>query len=50
LHRNTFIEGFVTDEMFLKYKSYYEIDFGKTFNSAKDVNDFFRQKALSVLK
>lgn len=50
LHRNTFIEGFVTDEMFTKYKSYYEIDFGKTFNSANDVNTYFRQKALSVLK
>jgi hypothetical protein len=50
LHRNTFIEGFITDEMFLKYKRYYEIDFGKTFTGAQDVNDYFRQKALSVLK
>jgi hypothetical protein len=50
LHRNTFIEGYITDEMFLKYKRYYEIDFAKTFNSAQDVNNYFRQKALSVLK
>ena len=50
LHRNTFIEGFVTDEMFAKYKRYYEIDFGKVFNSAADVNTYFREKALSKLK
>ena len=28
LHKNTPIKGFVTDEMFTKYKRYYEIDFG----------------------
>ena len=50
LHRNTFIEGFITDEMFLRYKKYYEIDFGKTFNTSQDVNNYFRQKALSVLE
>ena len=26
LHRNTFIEDFVTDDMFKKYRNYYEID------------------------
>jgi len=50
LHRNTFIEGFVTDAMFAAYKKYYEVDFGKTFNNAQEVNDYFRKKALTPLK
>lgn len=50
LHRNTFIEGFVTDEMFAKYRRYYEIDFGRTFGSAAEVNAYFRQAALRTLK
>jgi hypothetical protein len=50
LHRNTFIEGFVTDEMFEKYGGYYRIDFGRDFQNAAEVNAYFRERALSPLK
>jgi len=43
LHRNTTIEGFVTDEMFKKYKRYYEVDFERTFKDAEDVDKFLQE-------
>ncbi len=39
LHANTPIKGFITDEMFEKYKEYYEIDMGRTFKNAQEVDD-----------
>jgi len=42
LHKNTPIEGFVTDEMFKRYKQYYEIDFGRTFKDAEEVDKYFQ--------
>jgi hypothetical protein len=43
LHANTPIVGFVTDEMFTKYKNYYEIDIGRKFASAKEVDEWMQQ-------
>ena len=42
LHRNTTIEGFVTDEMFKKYKRYYEVDFQRTFKDAEEVDRYLQ--------
>ncbi len=42
LHKNTPIEGFVTDEMFKQYKQYYEVDFGRTFKDAEDVDKYLQ--------
>lgn len=42
LHKNTPIEGFVTDEMFKRYKQYYEVDFGRTFKDAEDVDKYLQ--------
>ncbi|UCE99488.1 MAG: hypothetical protein JSV82_10095 [Planctomycetota bacterium] len=42
LHKNTPIKGFVTDEMFKRYKRYYQIDFGRTFKDAKDVDRYLQ--------
>jgi len=42
-HRNTPIKGFVTKEMFEQYKEYYEIDFGRSFNSAEEVDEYLQQ-------
>jgi hypothetical protein len=43
LHRNTAIKGFVTDEMFRKYKHYYEVDLGHSFNNAGEVDAFLQE-------
>ncbi len=43
LHRNTAIVGFVTEEMFNKYKRYYEVDFGRTFNDAEEVDHYLQE-------
>jgi len=42
-HRNTPIKDFVTETMFRKYKQYYEIDYGRNFNSAKDVDEYLQE-------
>ncbi len=42
LHKNTPIKGFVTDEMFNRYRNYYETDFGRKFNSAQEVDAYFQ--------
>ena len=42
LHKNTPIKGFVTDEMFKRYRRYYEIDFGRTFKNAEEVDRYFQ--------
>lgn len=42
-HRNTAIEGFVNEKMFHKYKQYYEIDYGRNFNNAKEVDEYLQQ-------
>jgi len=41
-HKNTAIKGFVTDEMFKQYKRYYEIDYGRTFKDAEDVDKYLQ--------
>jgi len=43
LHRNTAILGFVTDEMFNKYKRYYELDFDRTFKDSEEVDKYLRE-------
>ncbi len=43
LHKNTPIKGFVTDDMFKKYKQYYEIDFGRKFENAQEVDEHFQK-------
>jgi len=43
LHANTPIVGFVTDEMFAKYKIYYEIDMGRSFASAREVDEWLQK-------
>lgn len=43
LHPNTAIAGFVTEEMFAKYRNYYEIDFGRPFASAQEVDRFLQE-------
>jgi hypothetical protein len=47
LHRNTAIVGFVTEEMFAKYKNYYEIDLGRSFLSAQEVDEFLQENRWS---
>jgi len=42
-HRNTPIKGFVTETMFRKYKQYYEVDYGRSFNSAEEVDEYLQQ-------
>jgi len=42
LHPNTAIVGFVTDEMFAKYRNYYETDIGRPFSSAREVDEFLQ--------
>jgi len=42
-HRNTSIEGFVTETMFKKYKQYYEIDFEQKFKNAEEVDKYLQQ-------
>lgn len=43
LHKNTPIPGFVTEQMFKKYKEYYETDFGRTFANAKEVDEYLQK-------
>jgi len=42
LHKNTPIEGFVTDEMFKAHRRYYEIDFERSFKDASDVDKYLQ--------
>lgn len=42
-HRNTPIKGFVTERMFHKYKKYYEVSFGHSFNSAEEVDEYLQR-------
>ncbi|MFX0195882.1 MAG: hypothetical protein ACFFCW_07155 [Candidatus Hodarchaeota archaeon] len=43
MHKNTSIKGFVTDEMFKKYKQYYETDLERTFNSAQELDEHLQK-------
>ena len=43
LHRNTAIEGFVTEAMFQKYRRYYEINYGRRFKNAEEVDVYLQQ-------
>jgi hypothetical protein len=43
LHKDTPIKGFVTDEMFKKYQHYYEVDFGRKFADADEVDQYFAE-------
>jgi hypothetical protein len=38
------IKGFVTDEIFKKYRRYYEIDFGRTFKNAAEVDKYLQDR------
>ena len=42
LHSNDVIKGFVTQEMFDKYHSYYEIDNDRSFSSAEELDAYFQ--------
>lgn len=42
LHANTPIKGFVTNEMFKKYRRYYEVDYEQIFNNAKEVDRYLQ--------
>ncbi|MFC1604079.1 hypothetical protein ACFL5F_03535 [Planctomycetota bacterium] len=42
-HRNTPIKGFVNEKMFHKYKQYYEVDYGRSFNNAEEVDEYLQQ-------
>lgn len=42
LHKNTPINGFVTEEMFMRHKRYYEIDFGRKFQNAEEVDKYLQ--------
>ncbi len=43
LHKNTPIKGFVTDDMFERYEQYYEIDFGRKFKDAQEVDEYLQK-------
>ncbi len=43
LRRNTAIVGFVTAEMFAKYGRYCEIDLGRPFSSAREVDEYLQE-------
>ncbi|MBN2128515.1 MAG: hypothetical protein JW741_03430 [Sedimentisphaerales bacterium] len=43
LHKNTAIDGFVTDAMFQKYKHYYEVNYDRRFHSAEEVDEYLQQ-------
>ena len=42
--RNTAIVGYVTDEMFKKYREYYEADYGRKFKNALEVDKHLRAR------
>jgi len=42
-HSNTPIKGYVNEKMFDKYKNYYEVDYGRSFNSAEEVDEYLQQ-------
>jgi len=42
LHKNTQIKGFITDEMFKKYRQYYEIDLERSFKSAEELDEYYQ--------
>ena len=42
-HRNTPIKGFVDEKLFHEYRQYYEVDYGRSFNSAEEVDEYLRQ-------
>jgi len=42
LHKNTPIKGFITDEMFNKYRQYYEVDLGRSFKSAEELDEYLQ--------
>ena len=41
--KNTAIKGYVNEKMFHKYKQYYEVNYGRSFNSAKEVDEYLQQ-------
>lgn len=43
LHKNTPIIGFVTREMFEKYKEYYEVDLGRSFSSSEELDIYLQE-------
>jgi uncharacterized iron-regulated protein len=43
LHKNTPIKGYVTDDMFKRYKQYYEIDLGRKFKNAQEVDEYLQK-------
>jgi hypothetical protein len=42
LHPCSWMENYVTEEMFNKSRSFYEYSYGRKFTNSKEVNDFFK--------
>ena len=42
LHGNTPIKGYVTDEMYAKYRTYFEIDFGVKLATAREFDEYLQ--------
>lgn len=42
LHGNTPIKGFVTEEMYRKHRTYYEVDFGVKFDTAREFDEYLQ--------
>ena len=43
LHANTTIKGFVTDDMFRKYREYYEVSEERKFKDAQELDEFLQK-------
>ena len=41
-HRNTSIAGYVNEMLFRKYRHYYEIQYGRSFQNAKEVDQYLQ--------
>jgi uncharacterized RDD family membrane protein YckC len=44
MQRCTWIKGYISDEMYMKYKPFYELVAKQRFTNAKEVNAFFKRK------
>ena len=43
LHANRVVPGFVSDQMFRRYRKYYEMDFGQSFENAQEVDEYLQK-------
>jgi hypothetical protein len=44
LHGNTPIRGFVTDEMYAKYRTYFDVDFGQKLATAREFDEYLQRR------